>query len=182
VRFITRCGVASITVAALATGCGGRSETLTLSGADLWRIGSVRPVMPGWYWPKKPISQQPTGGGCGGSRWQDQQKLGVISACDLYDAAGAHKELAENRAFARGWAKRTVGGGSFTDIQLDGLGDEAWQIREDFAGGQEVTYGWRRSNLVLQVHVQCIFQICPSEILTAVRTWVDAIDEEVRSG
>jgi len=182
VRFITRCGVAGVTVAALATGCGGQSKTLTLSGADLKRIASVRPMTPGWYWPKKPISEEPTGGGCGGSRWQDKQKLGVSSACQFYDATGAHKQLAENRAFARHWAKRTVGGGRFTDIRLDGLGDEAWRIREDFAGGQEVTYGWRRSNLVLQVHVQCIFQICPSDILTAVPTWVDAIDEEVRIG
>ena len=65
-RFITRCGVASVTVAALATGCGGQSKTLTLSGADLWRIASVRPMMLGWYWPKMPIAKEPTGGGCGG--------------------------------------------------------------------------------------------------------------------
>jgi hypothetical protein len=81
------------------------------------------------------------------------------------------------RAFARRWAKRTVDGGHFTDLPLQGLGEEAWRIQEDFAGGQEVTYGWRR-RLLLQIHIQCIFETCPSDILRAGRVWADAIDKE----
>jgi hypothetical protein len=95
----------------------------------------------------------------------------------------AQDGLRRARAFARVWAKRTVDGygGNFTDVRLDGLGDEAWRIQGDFPGGQEVTYGWRRANLVLQVHIQCIFQTCPSDIRSARRDWVDAIDEETRT-
>jgi hypothetical protein len=95
---------------------------------------------------------------------------------------GPQVELPRARAFARYWAKRTVGyGGNFTDVRLDGLGEEAWRIQEDFSGGQEVTYGWRRANLLLQVHIQCIFQTCRSDIRLAARAWVDAIDDEAHS-
>jgi hypothetical protein len=93
----------------------------------------------------------------------------------------AHKALASSRAFARGWAKRTVNGGQFTDVPIQGLGDEAWRIQEDFPGGQEVTYGWRRATLLLQVHIQCIFQTCPSDVGQAGRAWADAIDKEARA-
>jgi hypothetical protein len=74
--------------------------------------------------------------------------------------------------------ERTVDGGQFTDVTIQGLGDEAWRIQEDFPGGQEVTYGWRRRTLLLQVHIQCIFQTCPSDIGRAGRAWADAIDKE----
>jgi hypothetical protein len=95
----------------------------------------------------------------------------------------AQQGLPGARAFARGWAKRTVDeyGGHFTDVQLDELGKGAWRIQEDFPGGHEITYGWRRANLVLQVHIQCIFQTCPSDIRSAARGWVDAIDDEART-
>src|SRR5439155_20947086 len=82
------------------------------------------------------------------------------------------------RAFQRGWVERTVGWGGFTDDAIEGLADEAWRIQSDFPGGQEVTYGWRRASLVLQVHIQCIFQTCPSDINVAGRAWVDAIDKQ----
>jgi hypothetical protein len=36
----------------------------------------------------------------------------------------------------------------------------------------------RRSRLVLQVHIQCIFQTCPSDIRRAGRAWADALDKE----
>jgi hypothetical protein len=113
-----------------------------------------------------------------GSRWQDEQKLGVSYASLLNSATGAQTALAAQRTFAHGWAERTVGGGQFTDIPIEGLGDEAWRILSDFPGGQEVTYGWRRASLVMQVHIQCIFRSCPSDISLAARAWVDAIDKE----
>jgi hypothetical protein len=113
-----------------------------------------------------------------GSRWQDEQKLGVTLAWLLESDAGAHKVLLAQRAFARGWAERTVASGHFTDVPIEGLGDEAWRIQSDFPGGQEVTYGWRRASLVMQVHIQCIFATCPSDIVLAARAWVDDIDTQ----
>lgn len=41
-----------------------------------------------------------------------------------------------------------------------------------------MTYRWRRASLVLQIHIQCIFQTCPSDIRRAGRAWADAIDKE----
>jgi len=113
-----------------------------------------------------------------GSRWQDDQKLGVIFAMLLKSVDGARTVLAAQRAFQRSWVERTVGGGHFTDLPIDGLGEEAWRIQSDFPGGQEETYGWRRASLMVQVHIQCIFQTCPSDINVAARAWVDAIDKE----
>ena len=68
--------------------------------------------------------------------------------------------------------------------KVDGLGDEAWRLS---AGGygRQVTYHWRRDNLVTEVHVHCYGE-CPSHDYAAVdaaaRAWVDVIDERARSG
>jgi hypothetical protein len=117
-----------------------------------------------------------------GSRWQDEQKLGVTFALLLTNDAGARIDLAAHRAFQRGWVERTLGGGHFTDLSVDGLGDEAWRIQSDFPGGQQATLGWRRASLVLQIHIQCIFQTCPSDIGAAARAWADAMDKEAATG
>ena len=116
------------------------------------------------------------------SRWQDEQKLGVTFALLLTNDAGARRVLAAQRAFQRGWVERTLGGGQFTDLSVDGLGDEAWRIQSDFPGGQQATLGWRRASLVLQIHIQCIFQTCPSDIGAAARAWADAMDKEASTG
>jgi hypothetical protein len=76
-----------------------------------------------------------------GSRWQDEQKLGVTLAWLLKSAAGARTVLAAERVYQRGWVERTVAGGHFTDLPIEELGDEAWRIQSDFPGGQEVTFG-----------------------------------------
>jgi hypothetical protein len=180
VRLITRRALVGISVAAFAAGCG-NSKTEMLSATDVRHITTVRPTSRGWDWPEKP-TQERLAGACDGWRWQDEAKLGVTSACLFDSPMDAQEGLPRARAFARGWAKRTVGyAGHFTDVRLDGLGEDAWRIQEDFPGGQEVTYGWRRANLLLQVHIQCIFQTCPSDIRSAARDWVDAIDEETRT-
>jgi hypothetical protein len=181
VRLIARRALVGIGVAAFVAGCG-NSKTEMLSPADVRHIATVRPTSRGWDWPEKP-TQERLADACDGWRWQDEAKLGVTSACLFDNAMAAHEGLPRARAFARGWAKRTVDeyGGHFTDARLDGLGEEAWRIHGDFAGGEEVTYGWRRANLLLQVHIQCIFQTCPSDIRLAARDWVNAIDEETRT-
>jgi hypothetical protein len=180
VRFLTRHGLV-FAIVAVAAGCGANSKQ-TLSAGDLRRIAAVRPMMAGWTWPQKPIHERRTTESCDGWRWQDEHKLGVTYACLAESETAAHRGLAGARAFARGWAERTVGGGSFTDVALEGLGDEAWRIKEDFSGGQEVTFGWRRARLLLQVHIQCIFQPCQAgDIRRAGRAWADAIDREART-
>jgi hypothetical protein len=110
-----------------------------------------------------------------GSRWQDADKLGVAVAWLVKDAAGAHIAVAAQRVFEHGWAERDRG--TFADVAVDGLGDEAWAIwGTDSPVGHTSTYGWRRNSLVLMVHIQCIFKACPSDIRVAARAWVDAID------
>jgi hypothetical protein len=177
VRLISRWSMVGLAVVAGA-GCGGNDQGQMISAGDLRRIANVRPATPGWDWPEKSTHEKVTSDSCDGWRWQDTQKLGVTFACLTDNERAAHKALASSRAFARGWAKRTVDAGQFTDVPIQGLGDEAWRIQEDFPGGQEVTYGWRRRTLLLQVHIQCIFQTCPSDIGRAGRAWADAIDKE----
>jgi hypothetical protein len=81
--------------------------------------------------------------------------------------------MAPFNAYARGWGERF---GSITkDDEIDGLGDEAWLL-ETVTNGTEVTYHWRRGNLVVEAHVQC-FGVCPGDVDAAARAWVDAIDE-----
>jgi hypothetical protein len=176
VRFIPR--VVVVGVAVLATvGCGANEKMQVLSPDDLRRITTVRPVTPGWAWPRKSTHEKLTATSaysCDGWRWQDEQKLGVTFACLAESEAEAHKYLAGARVFAHGWAKRDQG--HFTDVTLGGLGNEAWRIQNDFSRGHEVTYGWRRSRLMLQVHIQCIFRTCPSDIRRAGRAWAEAID------
>jgi hypothetical protein len=64
--------------------------------------------------------------------------------------------------------------------EIDGLGDEAWLLRTE-TNGTEVTYHWRRSNLVVEAHVHCL-GFCPGDVDAAARAWVDAIDKAARAG
>jgi hypothetical protein len=163
-------------------------------------------MTPGWGWPQNPMSPDSEARDGGeatptdplqaaldrrledaglvrseGSTWEDSTKLGHSAAFLFASVSGAHNGLAAVRMFARGWAKRD--GGEFTDVQVEGLGDEAWRIQEDLPqGGQEVTYEWRRGNLELEVHIQCLEVECRSDIDLAARAWADAIDKEARTG
>jgi hypothetical protein len=167
VRLSTKGAVVGITVATLVAGCGNTR---------------IQPTTRGWDWPEKPTHEH-LGDGCDGWRWQDGSKLGVVSACLFGSEVYAQDGLPRAREFARLWARRWADeqGGHFTDVRLDGLGEDAWRIQGDFPSGPEVTYGWQRANLVLQVHIQCIHQTCLSDIRSAARDWVDAIDHEART-
>ncbi len=66
--------------------------------------------------------------------------------------------------------------------EVDGLGDEAWRLWAH-GHGREVTYHWRRDNLVTEVHVHC-YGDCPdvdADVDAAARAWADGIDEEARA-
>ncbi len=188
----------------VATGCGGSQAPTSFSADDADRIARVRPRTPDWTWPESPRSE----GSCtpddepgedatdplqaaldrrfadagfvcdAGSKWQDEEKLGSLAALRFGNAAGAHKGLAAFRVFAHGWGERS--GEVLGDEEIDGLGDEATRLRVG-GNGVQVTYFWRRGNLVLQAHIHC-FGVCPPDVDALTRVWVDAIDEEARTG
>jgi hypothetical protein len=108
----------------------------------------------------------------------DDNKLANLVANVLASAAEAHDLMAPFNAYSRGWGKRH--GRITKDEEIDGLGDEAWVVWTD-SNGKEVTYHWRRGNLVVEAHVHC-FGFCPGDVDAAARAWVDVIDEAARAG
>jgi hypothetical protein len=199
-------GAIAVVAAIVVGGCGGGEEPeQVFTPADATRIGNVRPVTPGWTWPQnpeKPSTASPTEAqpdateplnlelkkqtadlvdiGEAGSRWKDGDKLANLSVNVFGSAADAHKLMAPLNAFSRGWGESY--GRITKDEDVDGLGDEAWLlwITSDY-GGKEVTYHWRRGNLVVEAHVDC-FGLCPGDVDAAARAWVDAIDKAARAG
>lgn len=199
---MTTCTVALMTVAIMA-GCSGRSNPGAVSAEDVVkRAAIVPPTTPGWNWPKVPTSSSPyskdEGGdqpstpdpltaklyrqlrgldliGSAGSRWEDESKLSHLVVEQWSSAADAHSAMQPYREYAHGWAENS---GAVSDEAVGGLGDEAWRI---LARGysEEVTYKWRRGNLLLEAHIQCL-TACRSDINEAARAWVDAIDDEAR--
>ena len=160
--------------------------------ADATRIASVRPVTAGWTWPQTPekrAERPPTkteasdpllvelrketahlveaDNGEADNRWEDENKLANLSVAVWATASDAQKYMAPLNAFSRGWGKRS--GQILKDEEIEGLGDEAWLLRtEKGSGGTEVTYHWRRGNLVVEAHVHC-FGFCPGDVGTAAR-------------
>jgi hypothetical protein len=124
-----------------------------------------------------------------GYKWRDDNKLANLTANVLASAAEAHELMAPFNAFSRGWGESS--GRITKDEEIDDLGDEAWLLRTEketvswetgsVIRGTEVTYHWRRGNLVVEAHVDC-FGFCPGDVDAAARAWVDAIDEAARAG
>jgi hypothetical protein len=201
---MTRCAIA-VLAAIVVGGCGGGGEQdEAFTPADATRIANVRPVTPGWTWPQNPEKHVSSGTqteprstdpldvelrrqtadivsiGDAANRWRDADKLANLYAQVFPSAAEAHKLMAPFNAYSRGWGERFRG--ISTDEEIDGLGDEAWLLRTNKgSGGTEVTYHWRRGNLVIEAHVDC-FGFCPAGVDAAARAWVDAIDEAARVG
>jgi hypothetical protein len=200
---ITR-GAVAVVAAIVVGGCGGGEEqeqVFTL--ADATRIANVRPVTPGWNWPKNPEKHVSSGSqteaqstdpldvelrrqtvdivslGDAANKWRDADKLANLYAQVFASAAEAHELMAPFNAYSRGWGRRF--GRITKDGEIDDLGDEAWLLRTEKEGGTEVTYHWRRGNLVVEAHVDC-FGFCPGDVDAAARAWVDAIDESARAG
>jgi len=147
-------------------GCGATSDGGLFSAGDAERLMAVGPRMPGSDWPQDPLSS-PTFG-------RDD------STCDLFESASAaHAALPGLRAFAFTWAKRD--GGRLRDARIEDLGQEAWVVGAGPADfGEEITFGWRDRNLLVEAHIQCIFSTCHSDIGRAGRAWANAIDGEAR--
>jgi hypothetical protein len=197
-------GAVAVVAAIVVGGCaGGEEQEQVFTPADATRIANVRPVMPGWTWPQNP--EKPVSSGSqtedqstnpllaelrrqtadivslreAGHKWRDSNKLANLVANVLASTAEAHKLMAPFNAFSRGWAESY--GRITKDEEIDGLGDEAWLLRTETDGGTEVTYHWRRGNLVVEAHVDC-FAFCPGDVDAAARAWVDAIDEAATAG
>jgi hypothetical protein len=195
-------GAVTFVAAILVGGCGGGGkQEQVFTPADATRIASVRPVIPGWTWPQNPDEHSSSGSqaegpstdpldaelrrqtadiaslGEAGNRWRDADKLANVYAQVLASAAEAQKLMAPFNAYSRGWGERF--GRITQDKEIDGLADEAWVLRTE-ANGKEVTYHWRRANLVVEAHVQC-FGSCPGDVGAAARAWVDAIDEAAKA-
>jgi hypothetical protein len=200
---ITRGAIVGVAAAIVVGGCrGGEEREQVFKPADAARIANVRPVMPGWTWPRnpeKPVSSDSrtkaqstdpllvelkrqtadiVSTGDAANKWKDADKLANLDAGVFASAGEAHKLMAPFNAFSRGWAERT--GRITKDEEIEGLGDEAWLLRAEVNGTPEVTYHWRRGNLVVEAHVYC-FGLCPGDVEAAARAWAEAIDEAARA-
>jgi hypothetical protein len=202
---IARSAIAVIAVipAIVVAGCGGdKKHEHVFTVADATRIANVRPAAPGWVWPQspeKPVSSDSLTEAQStdpllvelkrqladvvsveeaGNKWKDDDKLANLDVGVYATSSDAHQAMAPFNAFSRGWGKRF--GRVTRDEDIEGLGDEAWLLQVAGSGtGPEVTYHWRRDNIVLEAHVQCCGS-CPDDIDAATRAWVDAIDVEAR--
>ena len=199
---ITR-GAIAVVAAIVVGGCsGGDEQEQVFTPADATRIANVRPVTPGWAWPQNPEKHASSGSqreapptdpldvelrrqtadivslGDAANKWEDADKLANLDAQVFTSAGEAHELMAPFNAYSRGWGKRF--GRITKDEEIDGLGDEAWLLRTE-ANGTEVTYHWRRGNLVVEAHVQC-FGFCRGDVGAAARAWVSTIDEAARAG
>jgi hypothetical protein len=168
-------GTAVVAVAILAAGCGGEgSKALTLS--DARRIAGVRPAAPGWTWPST-ADESGVQAGAAWSEWEDDNKLAHVDVRLYRSASAAHHAMAPFNALSRRYARR--GGYILGEEGVSDLGDDAWRLRIG-GNGLEVTYHWRRRNLVFEAHMHC-FGACPAEFAAAARAWAEVIDAQARS-
>jgi hypothetical protein len=208
----SRCvGLAASLAAVALAGCGGGDDPSgAYKAADAELLAAVAPQTPGWPpWPQQPDPPKQASGESAeevaardpiyaeyrrktadietsddwdsGNHWEDADKLAnlVVGVFDTADDAHVHF-LASNdlsRAYGAkfGFVARAE--------EVEGLGDEAWRLWAH-GNGREVTYHWRRENMVTEVHVHC-YGDCPSDVDedvdAAARAWADAIDEQARS-
>jgi hypothetical protein len=195
---MTRVAIA-VVAAVVVGGCsGGGDRKRAFTAADAVRLASIRPARPGWGWPKNPKKHVSSGGsttktkstdpldfelmrqtkgivsvGTATTTWEDTNKLAHLYTQVYARAASAHKLMEPFNAYSRGWAKRL--GVITKDEDVDYLGDEGWLLETE-ANGPEVTYHWRRSNLVVEAHVQC-FGVCPADLAGTARAWAEAVDQ-----
>ena len=201
--------VVSLAVIALAGCSGGDEPSATFRSADAERLAAVGPSTPGWpAWPQEPEARQPSDSTPeelaakdpiyaayrrstadveqrdewgSGNHWEDDDKLANVTVGVFETEADAHTDFVASNVLSRAYGAKY--GFVVRAEKIDGLGDEAWRLWTH-GNGAQVTYHWRRENLVTEVHIHC-FGDCPSadtDVDTAARAWADAIDWEARSG
>ena len=195
-----RATVLVIVASAVAAGCGGKGAQV-FTGADARRLASLAPSRSGWTWPRnaaKPVWDTSAGPptsdpllarfrrktanssslGEASKEWQDTDKLANL-VVDVYTtSAAAHEVMAPFNELSEGLAARS--GRIRKAASADHLGDEAWAMWVS-GDGVQVTYHWRRGNLVFEAHVHC-FGNCPADVDAATRTWAETIDVAARTG
>ena len=81
-------------------------------------------------------------------------------------------------SLSRGQSETAAGSempGSRTSAKRPGLSEPGRQNLPE-----EITFGWRDRNLLVEAHIQCIFSTCHSDIGRAGCAWANAIDGEAR--
>jgi hypothetical protein len=203
-------GIATSLVAITLSGCGGGNEPSGMyKAADAERLANVAPRTPGWPpWPQQPEPKKPSSGeseeevaardpiyaeyrrrtaeieqrdGWGsGNRWRDEAKLANLFVQVFDTAADAQVGFLASNDQSRAYGAKF--GLVVKAEKVDGLGDDAWRLW-GHGNGSEVTYHWRRDNLVTEVHIHC-YGDCPAvdaDVDAAARAWAETIDEEARS-
>ena len=195
-----------VLLATVATGCAGETEepARTYTAADAKRLSAIAPASPEWNWPVKPASTgvsdpddavpetaddpnlavfydeirdlEELGGA--NSKWTDDHKLANLYVTALATVAGAEASTKAYREFLHAWGDTEIFGVT-KDEDVDGLGDAAWVIWI-VGNGTQVSYAWRRGNLVLDAHMHC-YGVCPADVDGAAREWAEAIDAEVQA-
>jgi hypothetical protein len=202
-------GVAASLLVVTLAGCGGGNEPSgTYKPADAERLANIAPRTPGWPpWPEKPDPQKPSSGESpeevaardpiyakyrrrtadieqpdgSGHHWQDDDKLANLFVQVFDNAADAHVGFLASNDQSRAYGAKY--GFVVKAEKVAGLGDEAWRLWAH-SNGREVTYHWRRGNLVTEVHVHCYGECGPdldANVDAAARAWADATDKEARS-
>jgi len=191
---------AVVAVAAMAAGgCGGGAEQ-HFTAADAVRVANVAPGAPSWTWPRNPRMPVWSGGSTGSAPtdpilaeflkataslvdvgdaekgWQDSNKLAHLDVGVYEKASDAHKAMGPFDTLSRKFGART--GRVTSEGAVHGLGDDAWRLFVS-GNGPQVTYHWRRANLVIEAHIHC-FGHCATGLDAAARAWVDKIDTAVR--
>ena len=200
----------SLAVAITVSGCGSRNEPSgTYKSADVDRLVEIAPVTPGWPpWPRKPEPKraatesleelaardpiyaeyrrktaeiEQSDNWSSDTRWKDEDKLAHLVVWVLDTSADAHVVFAANNELSRAYGAKY--GVVDKAEKVDGLGDEAWRLWAQ-GNGSQVTYHWRRDNLVIEAHIHCYGDHCPdtdAAVDAAARAWADAIDQQARS-
>lgn len=195
----TASGAVIVVAAFVVGGCGGAARDY--GKADALRMANVRPAASGWTWPRNPSPPEwdsSTAGaptdpvlrefvretadlvsvGDAWKAWEDGDKLGHVDVGVYGSAADARRSMDPFNVLSRKFAVRT---GQVTAAgPVDGIGGEAWRLAVT-GNGSQVTYHWRRGNLVIEAHVHC-FGSCPASVDVAARAWVEEIDQALRAG
>ena len=178
--------------------------------ADAERLANIAPRTPGWPpWPQQREPKQSSGdesseevaardpifakyrrrtadieqrdGWGSANRWRDDDKLANLFVQVFDTAADAHVGFLASNDLSRAYGAKY--GFVVKAEHVGGLGDEAWRLWTH-SNGREVTYHWRRDNLVTEVHVHCYGECGPDlddNVDAAARAWADAIDEQAHT-
>jgi len=190
-----RAAVAGVGVLLVLAGCGGGHDFTIV---DAKRMVSASPTAAGWTWPARPShvisstaesipgrSPDPlvrrlvdriaplSDLGDAETDWQDHDKLAHVDIGVYGNAHDARIGLVALHEFAHAFGART--GRVTKDAPVSGLGDEAYVLWVGGQNGAQVTYHWRRRNLVLEAHMHC-FGNCPSDVDAVARAWAEAVD------